>query len=418
MVDDLVSMFVGAYQSTIPAFVNGLIADKVRVQLNEHYAAQLAAPHACPAAKEAAPASWATLAHLGTAIAGSSALLLTVIVSVSICLCRRRGARRAGYTPLLLNADGPNDGSRFSLAVHPSTGWVWALGVPAYLLANIFLFISSNTSAGATVTLQALYGNQTLLSDNMFVFSLGNSIHDMWVAKVYFLSGFIALFSGAWPYTKLLMMLYAWVSQPGWYFYKGRESFLMVLDMLGKLSLIDAYVLVMMMIAFHLDIELPSSSLLPDGPVSVRIIVEPNWGFYGFLMATMTSLVMSHLILAKYRRVEHPERFQKANHTSADDEKETLRNFHFGIGSRHYYCTGCGQLVVVLMIVGTIGLILAGTLLKAFTFEFKGAIYLAMNQTNTSTYTEYSVFDVGMAIPGDYIKPKSFGIHFIQVFRK
>ena len=38
---------------------------------------------------------------------------------------------------------------------------------------------------------------------------------------------------------------------------KRRESFLMALDALGKWSLIDAYVLVLMMVAFHFHITQP-----------------------------------------------------------------------------------------------------------------------------------------------------------------
>jgi uncharacterized paraquat-inducible protein A len=48
---------------------------------------------------------------------------------------------------------------------------------------------------------------------------------------------------------------------------KRRESFLMALDALGKWSLIDAYVLVLMMVAFHFHITQPGK----DQP-QVRLI--------------------------------------------------------------------------------------------------------------------------------------------------
>lgn len=56
---------------------------------------------------------------------------------------------------------------------------------------------------------------------------------------------------------------------------KRRESFLMALDALGKWSLIDAYVLVLMMVAFHFHITQPGK----DQPQ-----VRPSWGPAQILM--------------------------------------------------------------------------------------------------------------------------------------
>jgi uncharacterized paraquat-inducible protein A len=41
-------------------------------------------------------------------------------------------------------------------------------------------------------------------------FSLGNSIADMWNAGIYPLALLIAIFSGVWPYIKLVTMLACW----------------------------------------------------------------------------------------------------------------------------------------------------------------------------------------------------------------
>ena len=40
--------------------------------------------------------------------------------------------------------------------------------------------------------------------------------------------------------------------------------------------------------------------------VIVRIFVEANWGFYGFLLATMVSIILSHIILGCHRYAEEP----------------------------------------------------------------------------------------------------------------
>ena len=65
---------------------------------------------------------------------------------------------------------------------------------------------------------------------------MGNSVKDMWDAGVYPLSLLIAVFSGAWPYIKLLAMLICWITPEIKLSYKWRERFLVVLDTMGKWS--------------------------------------------------------------------------------------------------------------------------------------------------------------------------------------
>jgi uncharacterized paraquat-inducible protein A len=65
---------------------------------------------------------------------------------------------------------------------------------------------------------------------------LGNSVKDMWEAGVYPLSLLIAVFSGAWPYLKLLAMFICWMIHENKLSYRWREKFLVILDTMGKWS--------------------------------------------------------------------------------------------------------------------------------------------------------------------------------------
>ena len=82
-------------------------------------------------------------------------------------------------------------------------------------------------------------------------------MHDMWQAGVYPLAIMIGIFSGCWPYLKLLLMLFSWMAPTSVFPVYKRERLLMWLDALGKYSLVDTYVLVLMMVAFrfHLVLE-------------------------------------------------------------------------------------------------------------------------------------------------------------------
>jgi uncharacterized paraquat-inducible protein A len=107
----------------------------------------------------------------------------------------------------------------------------------------------------------------------------------VWDAKVYLLAILIAFFSGAWPYVKLAVMLMCCVSPTRLVSVKRRERLLKLMDILGKWSLIDFFVMVMMMCAFMFNLALGDNLL-------VTVTVVPKWGFYGFLLATMVSLGM------------------------------------------------------------------------------------------------------------------------------
>ena len=63
------------------------------------------------------------------------------------------------------------------------------------------------------------------------------------MAKVYFLACLVAGFE-LWSYIKLIMMFICWVVPPKKLSLKIREKLLLILDTLGKWSLIDFFTMV------------------------------------------------------------------------------------------------------------------------------------------------------------------------------
>lgn len=174
--------------------------------------------------------------------------------------------------------------------------------LPLVVLGNIVLFIQSNMSADAVSVMVSVTTGTTVHDvGSIFDFGLGSTVHDMWAAGVYPLAVLIAFFSGAWPYVKLMVMLSAWVVPPGLLTKERRESMLVVLDMLGKWSLVDFFVMVLMLCAFYFELI-----VYPEVMV-VTVTVKPAWGFYSFLLATMVSLGLGHTILACHRLVTEPK---------------------------------------------------------------------------------------------------------------
>jgi hypothetical protein len=116
-------------------------------------------------------------------------------------------------------------------------------------------------------------------------------------AGVYALSILIALFSGVWPYAKLLLLILCWCVPAKILSLRRRGHILILLDALGKWSLIDTFVLMMMMVAFHFSLAPPVTPYTPAGSISFDAYVEPHFGFYSFVVATMISLVTTHFVI-------------------------------------------------------------------------------------------------------------------------
>jgi hypothetical protein len=66
---------------------------------------------------------------------------------------------------------------------------------------------------------------------------------------------------------------------------------LFLLDSLGKLSLVDTFVLVLVMVFFF------RFHLILDNLTTLDIFVDPTFGFYGFPWATTMLLIAGHAIL-------------------------------------------------------------------------------------------------------------------------
>ncbi|GMH69373.1 hypothetical protein TL16_g05142, partial [Triparma laevis f. inornata] len=294
-----------------------------------------------------------------------------------------------------------------SLMFSKDIPWFIRFALPTTLCCTLACFLSANIGIGASVGMKLSSGGHSQASVDLFSFTLANSVHDMWEAGVYPLSIMIAVFSGGWPYLKVLLMLFAWVSPTQLCSKEKRENLLMWLDALGKYSLVDAYVLVMMMVAFRFHIALQDDSIVAD------VLVTPEWGFYGFLLATMTSLALGHIILAFHR---HAVADYIIPEVSAS-ESLMAHVFQTRTGSK-FMLRKITRFITAFTIVFAITFLYVGVYTQSFNFQFEGAAGLALKPpiapTDTST-ASYSVISLGSQIPQSVENPDDFGIRWIEV---
>lgn len=193
--------------------------------------------------------------------------------------------------------------------------------LPLGIVGNIALFLYSNRCMNAVAVLITLSsGAFTSIPEPLLAFGLLGTIVSMWEAKVYLLAILVAFLSGLWPYIKLLCLLFCWIAPPplptglrltqqkSFPFYgfsmatERRYEMLRTVEILGKWGLLDFYVMVLMMCAFHLNLEVSQSNGPTSiGPILVEVLVQPNFGFFSFLLATMASHALSHIMLACHR---------------------------------------------------------------------------------------------------------------------
>lgn len=175
------------------------------------------------------------------------------------------------------------------------------IATPICILGDIAMFLNSNCAPDAvSVMVKLVIGPKTIDVGSVFDFGLRSTVVDMWDAGVYPLAVLILFFSGAWPYVKLMSMMIAWCLPPKLLSINSRENVLVTLDVLGKWSLIDFFVMILMLCAFYFNIYIGQE-------IAVNVTVLPKWGFYGFLLATMISLGLGHIILACHRLIVEPK---------------------------------------------------------------------------------------------------------------
>lgn len=142
------------------------------------------------------------------------------------------------------------------------------------IISTIALFIYSNLSKGVNVKVNITANieiehfldyiqNTNNITNNdftwqknyttsIFQFTLASSIKDFWDSKAYILAILIVTLSGIWPYIKLLILLFVWIKPINQI---TREKIIKFIDRFGKLSFIDLFVTLYMILSFHFIIQ-------------------------------------------------------------------------------------------------------------------------------------------------------------------
>ncbi len=132
-------------------------------------------------------------------------------------------------------------------------------GIPVFLLLTTGLLLASDIGSGVVAVYYLYEQDGTLFDSQRLVHvSIFTTVRKLWGTHSYALAIFIACTSVSWPFVKILLSLYAWVTP--YTRSRRREILLEVIDVLGKWSFVDIMVFVEILVAFRSTEELPEGS--------------------------------------------------------------------------------------------------------------------------------------------------------------
>ena len=442
-IDQLISLFIGSYQDKIGLLINALLnttaIDLVNQKINNYLYSS-----SCPGIPDVYESE---IDVFMTSLAGFSAIgLFTLLILYPYILGKACGKsnnstkidnllddekvnEKESYNSEIKNDEnddkeakyclpnisikwikefGRTDPEGASLFLDPRIPVFWRILIPFAILGTIALFISSNSGNGASVYIVFELGKRIQLP-SLFDFGLINSIREMCKAGVYFLAVIVAVFSGFWPYLKLILMMISFALPASILNKKKREIILMILDATGKWSILDSYVLILMLVAFHFHIEFPvtEQSEIEKGSI-IDVFVYAAYGFLTLILGTVISLCLSHIITHLNRSLdEHPDQ-NKGEKAESYTALITLAESKL-LGKKLF------RIIISFLLFSTLILVIIGSFITSFSFYFHGLAGYALDLFEIAPHREYSVIQLGLSVPESYEDPNDKVIRFTQI---
>ena len=302
---------------------------------------------------------------------------------------------------------GRTDPSGASLFLNPRVPIFFRIFIPLAIFFTLALFASSNSGTGAAVYLVFNVGRR-IKGPSLFEFSLVNSVHDMWAAGSEVLSFLVALFSGVWPYTKLILMLISFFLPTSILSHKRREKILLVLDATGKFSFLDSYVMMMMIVAFYFHVEVPlSEQSQAEKGATIDIFSLCAYGFITLIIGTIISLSLSHLITHVHRKLdEHPDQ----NKGEKAESYKSIMSF----AKINCLNNTIFRIIISSLLFITLALVILGCFTESFTFKFHGLAGYALELLDIPSHREFSIIKLGYSVRDIYEDRNASEIIFSQ----
>jgi len=181
--------------------------------------------------------------------------------------------------------------------------WLIRYSMPVIVVINILLFISGHLSLAGGVGMTFDLAGDSIKVSGMKTLSIGGTTQILWRMGLYIPAIMIGAFSIVWPYLKQLVNLFLWILPPTKLPTSFRGSVLLWLDILGKWSIVDVFIMIVLIIGLRSSIFSPRLDFLPDDLYKIDLYVTPMWGMYANTIAQILSQICSHVYIHYHRKI-------------------------------------------------------------------------------------------------------------------
>jgi len=167
---------------------------------------------------------------------------------------------------------------------------------------NIAIFLVAHLHLAAQVDIvSTLLGTQATYP-GYETFNMLKVVRKLWKYEAYMMSVLLCLLGLIWPYVKLLGLLAVIFASSDWLSLERREKCLVIMDRLGKYSLLDFYFIILLFAMFiQLEFGTKSSLLLGD-LVQVELTFVPCLGIQALIAGVLMSIFLNQVALSMHRR--------------------------------------------------------------------------------------------------------------------
>lgn len=177
--------------------------------------------------------------------------------------------------------------------------------VPGVIILNLALFICGHTAILSYLNVEADVGGERISIRRFLEFVFFQDAQKTYRAGGNEMALMLILFSGVWPYVKLLAAFALWFLPPSIIPTSRRGYLLLWMDILSKLSIIDITMTLFAVAVFLVYIGGPGDSFYDSRGnfYSLTIVVVPKAGFYCLLVAQRMNRLGSRFLLECHQKI-------------------------------------------------------------------------------------------------------------------
>lgn len=299
-----------------------------------------------------------------------------------------------------------------SLFDHPATSKIAKFLVPVVCLAHIVGLVFAITGPAINIVIQFTVLGAKTQQIILVPFSVVSTINDIWNSGAWPLALLIGLASCAWPIIKNAMLFVIWFCPTTILPRPKRASYLTTLDVIGKWSFLDVFIVIMTLAALRTYLRLSTYSrlsFLPPEAFEVDVNVTPEYGIVLLCIIASSSLVVNHIETFYHGKAERANQYAEdvirgySGKAPARATKRIAIMDHYFAGSdrrgrRKRVSPFKVKLIIAVNLLSGL-MVLIGVILPVITFTMAGLIGLLLAEVDTDLAKRtYSIIDLGAIV--------------------